>query len=70
MQVSEDTNDINPKDLQRASLDDTLDIIEGKNVPKHIAGWPNVTYRDFLKLIVEGNISNKMSNKIINFLNI
>ena len=65
----EDTDDIDPEDLQGASLDDALDTIEGKNVPKRIAEWPNVAYRDFLELIVEGNISNKMGDKIINFFN-
>ena len=34
--ILEDT-DINPKDLQGASLDDALDTTEGKNRPKHIA---------------------------------
>jgi hypothetical protein len=46
-----------------------LDTIEGKNIPKRIAEWPNVAYRDFLELIVEGNILNKMGDKIINFFN-
>ncbi|RGB27108.1 hypothetical protein C1646_769524 [Rhizophagus diaphanus] len=39
---SEDADDIDSEDLQGASLDDALDTIEGKNVPKHIAEWPNV----------------------------
>ncbi|RGB30660.1 hypothetical protein C1646_765025 [Rhizophagus diaphanus] len=38
---SENTDDINSEDLQEALLDDALDTIEGKNVPKHIAEWPN-----------------------------
>jgi hypothetical protein len=50
-------------------LDDALNTIEGKNVPKCIAEWPNVAYCNFLELIVEGNISNKMGDKIINFFN-
>ncbi|RGB32088.1 hypothetical protein C1646_763312 [Rhizophagus diaphanus] len=66
---SEDADNIDSKDLQGASLDDALDTIEGKNVSKRIAEWPNVAYRDFLELIVEGNISNKMGDKIINFFN-
>ncbi|RGB34249.1 hypothetical protein C1646_760786 [Rhizophagus diaphanus] len=77
MQVPEDTDDIDPEDtddidsedLQGASLDNVLDTIEGKNVPKRIAEWPNVAYRDFLKLIVKSNILNKMGDKIINFFN-
>ncbi|RGB22136.1 hypothetical protein C1646_776579 [Rhizophagus diaphanus] len=50
---SENADDIDSEDLQGASLDDTLDTIEGKNVPKCIAEWPNVAYRNFLELIVE-----------------
>lgn len=69
MQVPEDTDDINSKDLQEVSLDDTLDTIKGKNVSKCIAEWPNIIYCDFLELIVESNISNKMGDKIINFFN-
>jgi hypothetical protein len=70
MQVPEDTNDdIDPEDLQGASIDDALDTIEGKNIPERIAEWPNDAYRDFMELIVEGNISNKMGDKIINFFN-
>ncbi|RGB21807.1 hypothetical protein C1646_784750 [Rhizophagus diaphanus] len=66
---SEDANDIDSKDLQEASLNDALNTIKGKNVPKRIAEWQNVAYYNFLELIVEGNISNKMGDKIINFFN-
>ena len=52
--------DIDPEDLQGASLNDALDTIEGKNVTEHVAKWPNDAYRDFMNLIVEGNISNKI----------
>jgi hypothetical protein len=61
--------DIDPEDLQGATLDDALDTIEGKNKPDHIAEWPNDAYRDFMELIIEGNISNKIGDKIINFFN-
>ncbi|RGB32796.1 hypothetical protein C1646_816453 [Rhizophagus diaphanus] len=53
---SEDADDIDFEDFQEVSLDDALDTIKGKNVPKRIAEWPNVAYRNFLELIVEGNI--------------
>ncbi|GBB97635.1 hypothetical protein RclHR1_03020013 [Rhizophagus clarus] len=61
--------DCDPEDLQGASLDDALDTIEGKNKPKHIAEWPSDAYREFMELIVEGNISNKVGDKIIKFFN-
>ena len=61
--------DFDPEDLQGANLDDTLDTIEGKNKPEHIAEWPNDAYHDFMELIVEGNISNKIGDKIIKFFN-
>ena len=61
--------DIDPEDLQGASLDDALDAIEGKNAPERVAKWPNDAYRDFMELIVDGNISNKTGDKIIKFFN-
>jgi hypothetical protein len=61
--------DFDLEDLQGASLDDALDTIEGKNKPEHIAEWPNDVYREFMELIVEGNISNKIGDKIIQFFN-
>ena len=61
--------DRDSEDLQGASFDDALDGIEGKNRSEYIAGWPNVVYRDFVELVVEGNISNKIGDKIIKFFN-
>ena len=61
--------DIDPKDLQGASLDDALDTIEGKNIPENIAKWPNEVYRKFMELIVESNISNNIGDKMIKFFN-
>lgn len=66
--ILEDT-DIDTEDLQGASLDDALDTTEGKNRPERIAQWPNDTYREFMELITEGNISNKIGDKIIKFFN-
>ena len=57
------------EDLQGASLDDALETIGGKNKPSNIAGWPNDAYRDFMKLIIDGNISNKIGDKIIKLFN-
>ena len=57
------------EDLQGASFDDALDGIEGKNRLERIAMWPNDAYRDFMELIIEGNISNKIGDKIIKFFN-
>jgi hypothetical protein len=65
----EDTEFIDPDDLQGASLDDAIDAIDGKSTPERVVKWPNDAYRDFLELIVEGNISNKMGDKIIKFFN-
>lgn len=61
--------EFNPEDFQGASLDDALETIEGKNKPECITKWPNDAYRDFMKLIVDGNISNKIGDKIIKFFN-
>ena len=65
------TNDIefNIEDLEGATIDDALDIIEGKNQLEYIAEWPNDAYRDFMELIIKGNISNKIGDKIIKFFN-
>ncbi|POG80115.1 hypothetical protein GLOIN_2v1764901 [Rhizophagus irregularis DAOM 181602=DAOM 197198] len=67
--VNLDNIDLDPEDLQGASLDDALDAIEGKNLPELLAKWPNDAYRDFMRLIVEGNISNKIGDQIIKFFN-
>jgi len=61
--------DIDLEDLQGASLDDALETIAGKNKPENIAGWLNDAYRDFMKLIIDGNISNKIGDKIIKLFN-
>ncbi|POG78347.1 hypothetical protein GLOIN_2v1836976 [Rhizophagus irregularis DAOM 181602=DAOM 197198] len=65
----EDTEFIDPEDLQGASLDDAIDVVDGKPTPERKVKWPNDAYRDFLELIVEGNISNKIGDKIIKFFN-
>ena len=56
-------------DLSGASLDDTLDTIEGKYESENVAEWLNDIYYDFMKLVIEGNISNKIGDKIIKFFN-
>jgi len=61
--------DLDSEDLQGAAWDDALDTIEGKNRIEHIMRWPNEAYREFMELIIEGNISNKMGDKIIKFFN-
>ena len=61
--------DLDSEDLQGAAWDDALDTIEGKNRIERIARWPNEAYREFMELIIEGNISNKMGDKIIKFFN-
>ena len=62
-------HDFDLEDLQGASFEDALDTIEGKNRPECIAKWPNDAYREFMELIIEGNISNKIGDKIIKFFN-
>ena len=57
------------EDLQGASFDDALETIEGKHKPESIAGWPSEAYRDFMELVVEGNISNRIGDNIIRFFN-
>ncbi|RGB24739.1 hypothetical protein C1646_772663 [Rhizophagus diaphanus] len=54
---------------ERTSLDDALDITKGKNRSERIALWPNDIYHEFMELITEGNISNKIGDKIIKFFN-
>ena len=61
--------DFDSEDLQGASFDDALNIIEGRNRSEYMAKWPNDTYREFMELIIEGNISNKIGDKIIKFFN-
>src|SRR5271169_4779361 len=57
------------EDIQGATLDDALDAIEGKYIPERVAKWPNDAYREFMELVVEGNIFNKIGDKIIKFFN-
>ncbi|RGB25073.1 hypothetical protein C1646_821238 [Rhizophagus diaphanus] len=65
----ENTEFIDPEDLQSTSLDDAIDVVDRKLTPERIVKWLNDAYRDFLELIVEGNISNKIGDKIIKFFN-
>jgi hypothetical protein len=67
--VNFDDIEFDSEDLQGATLDDALDAIEGKTWPENIASWPNDAYREFMELIVEGNISNNIGDKIIKFFN-
>ena len=62
-------NDFDSEDLQGASLNDALDTNEGKNRPERVAEWPNDAYREFMELVIKGNISNKIGDKIIKFFN-
>jgi hypothetical protein len=55
------------EDLQGATLDDALETIDGKIEPERLAQWPNEAYRDFMGLVIEGNISNNIGDKIIKF---
>ena len=61
--------DLDSEDFQGAAWNDALDTIEGKNRTERITSWPNEAYREFMELIIEGNISNKMGDKIIKFFN-
>src|SRR4051812_31686528 len=69
LQINFKNHESDFEDLQETSLDDTLDAIEEKNKLEHVAKWPNDAYRDFMELIVEGNISNKIGDKMIKFFN-
>ena len=66
--VDTDTS-FDSEDLQGATLDDALETIEGKIEPERLAQWPNDAYRDFMELVIEDNISNKIGDKIIKFFN-
>jgi len=57
------------EDLQGATFEDALETIDGKNKPERLAEWPNDAYRDFMELVIEGNISNKIGDSIIKFFN-
>jgi len=69
LQTNLEDTDSDSEDLQGASLDDALDSIEGKNRPEHVAKWPNEAYQEFMELIVDRNISNKIRDKIIKLFN-
>jgi hypothetical protein len=69
LMINLDNIDFDSEDLQGISLNDTLDANERKNLPANVANWPNEAYRNFMELIVEGNISNSISDKIIKFFN-
>src|SRR6266487_5967582 len=60
---------LDPEDLQGTTLEDALETIEGKNKPECIAEWPNDIYCDFMELVIEGNISNTIGDRIIKFFN-
>jgi len=66
--VDTDTS-FDSEDLQGATLDDALETIEEKIEPECLAQWPNDAYRDFMELVIEDNISNKIGDKIIKFFN-
>jgi hypothetical protein len=57
------------KDLQGATINDALDSNKGKNIPDNVENWPNEAYHEFMELVIEGNISNKIGDKIIKFFN-
>src|SRR5262245_56396947 len=61
--------DFDVDDLQGISLDDALDTGEKKNKQENLAKWQNDSYRDFMELMIENNISNKTGDKIIKFFN-
>ena len=66
--VDTDTS-FDSEDLQGATLDDALETIEGKIEPECLAQWPNDAYCNFMELVIEDNISNKIGDKIIKFFN-
>jgi hypothetical protein len=67
--IDTEDNSFDFEDLQGATLDDALKTIEGKNTPEYLAQWPNETYQDFMELVIEGNVSNIIGDKIIKFFN-
>jgi len=69
MPISLENIDFDSEDLQGATLNNALDSIEGRNAPENVARWPNEAYREFMELVIEGNISNSIGDKIIKFFN-
>ncbi len=69
LQINAEDHEFESEDFQGISLDNALDVIKGKNRPECIAVWPNKAYRDFMKLVIKGNITNKIGDKIIKFFN-
>ena|SRR2546421_318230 len=76
IEIKEDIEDLEPpmtlkepdfdlKDFKDASLENALNTVKGKNKPERVTEWSNDAYRDFMKLIVENNISNKTDDKFI-----
>ena len=62
-----DDIEIDPEDLQDATFENA---IKSKNKPEKTINWPNNMYCDFMELIIDRNISNKVGDQIIKFFNI
>jgi hypothetical protein len=61
--------EIELEDLQGTTFEDAMKAIEEKNKPEKVVNWPNDAYRDFMQLVIDGNISNKIGDQIIKLFN-
>ena len=61
--------EIDPEDLQGATFEDAIKSTKEKNKLEKVINWPNNVYRDFMELIIDGNISNQIGDRIIKFFN-
>ena len=55
------------EDFEGATLDDAVKALQRNSKFESLVKWPNDAYCDFMKLIIEGNISNNFGDKIIKF---
>src|SRR5277367_3731270 len=51
---------IDLEDLQGKTFEDAMKAIKEKNKLEKVINWPNNAYHDFMELIIDGNISNKI----------
>lgn len=57
------------EDLEGAALLDAVESLVGKDKSQSLVKWPNDAYCDFMQLVIENNLSNKLGDKIIKFFN-
>ena len=63
--------EIELEDLQNTTFKDAINAFEEKNKPENVVtcNWSNNIYCDFMQLVIDRNISNKIDDQIIKFFN-